>query len=204
MSSTTEVGARASANGFVRRTHGMAPEEIAAGWSCKKRDGTVVPFDCGKVRKALYRCFNALNPDALASDVNGTEHLVEEITRKVVNSIAAQKETCPDVEEVQRLVIQQLWAEGLFDSAEHYQNYREEHRKARSTGPSPPRSPPASSKTRSTSRPTSSITSSWRSSPAGGRRRSAARRGGSAYERVMPWFQRLPWSGGKLTERRVA
>jgi hypothetical protein len=86
----------------------------------------------------------------------------------------------PDVEEVQRLVIQQLWAEGLFDAAEHYQNYREAHRKARLTRPIAPGRQARVRPTRSTSRPTSSTTSSCPSSPAGGRRNAAARRGRSA------------------------
>jgi ribonucleoside-triphosphate reductase len=199
MSSTTEVGARASANGFVRRTHGMAPEEIAAGWSCKKRDGTVVPFDCGKVRKALYRCFNALNPDALASDVNGTEHLVEEITRKVVNSIAAQKETCPDVETVQRYVIQQLWGEGLFDAAEHYQDYRETHRKKRAVkavDPAIAARVAADQKHFPTDLQYYQLMAKFSRWLEAEKRRETWQE--VTYDRVMPWLRSLP--GAKLTE----
>ena len=123
----------ARTRGFSHNGHGYSPEELAGEWSCKKRDGSTVPFNCEKIRVALRKCFANHNPQ-LALDKTGreaSELLVERITRAVVNNLAAQKITCPEVEQVQRLAIQQLWSEGLFDAAEHYQNYREERRKAR-------------------------------------------------------------------------
>ncbi len=137
MTNGTTVGTRT--NGFTRRVLELSADAVAAEWTCKKRDGSVVPFDCGKVRKALFKCFHGVNPDVTSTEdgVRGTELLVEEITKAVVNTIEAKHLTCPEVEQVQQFVIQQLWAKGLFDAAEHYQNYREEHRKKRATRPIP-------------------------------------------------------------------
>lgn len=137
MTSGTTVGTRT--NGFTRKVLELSADAVAAEWTCKKRDGSVVPFDCGKVRKALFKCFHGVNPDVASTEdgVRGTELLVEEITKAVVNTIEAKHLTCPEVEQVQQFVIQQLWAKGLFDAAEHYQNYREEHRKKRAARPIP-------------------------------------------------------------------
>lgn len=130
MTNGTAIGARV--NGFARRVHGLSVEQIADGWRCEKRDGHVVPFDCNKIRTALSKCFNEVG---LLVETSGglmtPEAATEKILQGVVNSILAQHVTQPDVEHVQRLVIQQLWAAGLFDAAEHYQNYREAHRKQR-------------------------------------------------------------------------
>ncbi len=133
MTSGQSVTARV--NGFTRATMSLTPEQVAEGWVCKKRDGELVPFDCKKIRKALFKCFNAATGDGLFADA---EKVVEKITKGVVNAIEAQHLKEPEVEHVQRLVIQQLWMEGLFEAAEHYQNYRERHRKARLAKPIPP------------------------------------------------------------------
>lgn len=122
----------AAVNGFTRRTVGLAAEEVSAGWQVKKRDGRVAPFDCDKVRKAVSRCFASVRLSAtLEGGQDAMLATLERVTRAVVNSLAAGHVSCPDVEHVQRLVIQQLWSEGLFDAAEHYQNYREGRRKVR-------------------------------------------------------------------------
>lgn len=102
----------------------LTPEEMSATWQCKKRDGGIAHFDPEKIRKALRRCFSSVVTQF-------PESLISHITQAVCNNLLVQKNTCPDVETIQRLVIQQLWSEGLFEAAEHYQNYREEHRKAR-------------------------------------------------------------------------
>lgn len=112
---------------FSRNGTSWTAEEMSAEWNCKKRDGKVVSFDCGKIRAALTKCFAS---DAV--DYHGNkEALVESLTLKVVNALAAQKDRVYEVETVQRHVIQQLWAEGLFDAAEHYQSYRERRTKER-------------------------------------------------------------------------
>jgi ribonucleoside-triphosphate reductase len=122
----TLEGARAGTNGHARKPVVYAPAVVAEGWTCKKRDGSVVPFDVAKVEAALARCF-----DSVGENAGCAEGMTAAIVRRVVNTLAADKTSCPDVEHVQRVVIQQLWAEGLFLAAEHYQNYREERRKAR-------------------------------------------------------------------------
>lgn len=132
MTGGTSIATRT--NGFTRHTLNLSPEVVADGWTLKKRDGKTVPFDVSKIRKALFRCFHAIGQ----VDGDGTESVVEKITKAVVNTVEAQHLTTTDVEHVQRLVIAQLWAEGLFDAAEHYQNYREAHRKSRLVKPVAP------------------------------------------------------------------
>jgi len=130
-------------NGFARKTHMLSAEQVADGWTCKKRDGKTVPFDCKKIRTALFRCFNAVTvtPTMSASTVDdgveAAEKLVDKIVKAVVNTVEAKHLKNPSVEDIQRFIIAQLWAEGLFDAAEHYQNYRETHRKARLAKPIP-------------------------------------------------------------------
>lgn len=121
MTGVDTSSARISRNG----NHKTA-EQIAAGWKCKKRNGATVDFNVDKIRTALRKCFGNVRMDpAEATDY------IKAITYSVVNNLMMLKQTCPDVEEVQRLIIQRLWGEGLFEAAEHYQNYREQHRLAR-------------------------------------------------------------------------
>lgn len=96
-----------------------------------KRDGTTVPFNPDKIRGAVRRCFDSVGQLPEIEAAGGVDHLTVEIARKVVNLVAARKSPTVSVEDVQRLVIQQLWGEGLFEAAEHYQNYRESRRQAR-------------------------------------------------------------------------
>jgi ribonucleoside-diphosphate reductase alpha chain len=105
--------------------------EITQAWQCRKRDGSLVNFDPTKIRQAIRKCFK--DPDCTSSS-DATRHneaMVEQIARAVVNTLYASNNTTPEVEDVQRLVVQQLWAAGLLDAAEHYQNYREQRRVAR-------------------------------------------------------------------------
>lgn len=100
----------------------------------RKRDNTVTDYNPAKIRRALFLCFHSVG--GMESAVAETH--VDAITAAVENTLTGMKSTCPGVEDVQRLVIQQLWARGLFDAAEHYQNYREQRRLARVTAaPSP-------------------------------------------------------------------
>lgn len=122
-----------SANGFHRNGTGVTPAQRSAEWSCIKRDGSVVAFDAIKIDLALGKCFASVGLPA-----ERCEHYQQQVTAAVVNVLAAQKNFKPDVETVQRLVIQQLWAEDLFEAAEHYQNYREERRRLREERPISP------------------------------------------------------------------
>lgn len=191
-------------NGFARHQIALKPEEIAANWTCKKRDGKVVPFDCAKISKALFKCFNKVNPvELLSTDdaVAQTEKLVSDVVLAVVNTVQAQKLECPDVETVQRLVIAQLWGKGLFDAAEHYQNYREAHRKARLTNPVPAE---VQARVQADQKhfPTDlqyyqfmSKFSKWKEED---RRRETWKE--ATYERVLPWLLSIPQVRGKLTQ----
>lgn len=108
-----------------------SPETVAQGWTCVKRDGQTVAFDPDKVRRALTNCFVSTYYAGVAPTHGEIEPVVEEVTRAAVVAIASRGIERPTVEQVQQFVIQQLWVKGLFPAAEHYQNYREEHRKKR-------------------------------------------------------------------------
>lgn len=107
------------------------PEELAAGWTCVKRDGTVVPFDPAKIRTAVTNCFLSTYYGGAVPTRDNVPAVVEEVTRGAVAAVAARAMQRPTVEQVQQFVIQQLWIKGLFPAAEHYQNYRETQRKKR-------------------------------------------------------------------------
>ena len=99
-----------------------------------KRDGRKVPFDAGKIENAVAKCFmNALRTqrgDALGIG-NG-------IAATVANILSRRGDAEVGVEEVQQLVIQQLWAAEHFQAAEHYTLYREQRRLARTERPIDP------------------------------------------------------------------
>lgn len=100
--------------------------------SCRKRDGKVVSFDPDKIRRALHKCFESSQLEVSKTEADG---VVDQLTRGVLNTLQATRMIQPSVEDVQRLVLQQLWAAGLFAQAEHYQNYREHRRQARMRAP---------------------------------------------------------------------
>jgi ribonucleoside-diphosphate reductase alpha chain len=192
-------GAAEGVRAFVSRNGtGWTPEEMSGEWTCRKRDGKVVPFDCNKIRVALTKCFT--KEDAPEKRRQEVLALVEPLTGKVVNALAAQKDRCHDVETVQRFVIQQLWAEGLFDYAEHYQNYRERRAKARAASAV---TPEVMARVKEDQRhfpldlqyyQFMSKFSRWREDD---RRRETWKE--TCHERVLPWlFKQVP---GKLSEQ---
>ena len=109
----------------------IRPEVVSAGWRCTKRDGTLAPFDCDKIRKAVSNCFATTYYDGAAPDTHEISAQVEDVTSNAIMDLAARRLTQPTVEDIQRYVIKQLWTKDLFAAAESYQNYREEHRKQR-------------------------------------------------------------------------
>lgn len=109
----------------------VLPENLSAGWRCTKRDGTLVSFDCGKIRKAIANCFATTYYDGSAPDTQEVAAQVEDVTSSAIMDLAARGLVQPTVEDIQRYVIKQLWKRDLFAAAESYQNYREEHRKQR-------------------------------------------------------------------------
>lgn len=114
-----------------------SPEEVAAAWECRKRDGTVVAFSADKIRAALGRCFDSVGLDP-AVRPEWTERIARSVVTLLYRGADAAGKVTADVEEVQRLVIGQLWANELFEAAEHYQTYREERRRARAARPISP------------------------------------------------------------------
>ncbi len=99
------------------------PEQII------KRDGRIVSFDVDLIEKALRRCFASLE--------NETKTPVSEITKQVVNVVAA-KYDLPTVEGVQDIVEMVLQAAGEYEAAKHYILYRAEHAKLRIQRPVAP------------------------------------------------------------------
>ncbi len=93
-----------------------------------KRDGRLVPFEIERIENALARCY--------ASLAETPETPVEEITRRVVNVVAA-KYDLPTVEGVQDIVETALQAAGEYDAAKHYILYRAERAKIRAKRPVP-------------------------------------------------------------------
>lgn len=186
-------------NGFARKTDLLSPEQVADGWTCIKRDGKKVTFDCEKIRRALWKCFYSTAKVADGEMENEeTKALVRDIVKGVVNSIEAMhlKAVEVDVEHVQRLVIQQLWAKGYFEHAEHYQNYREEHRKKRKVRTVSPETQARFDEMRQHF-PTDlqayqfmSKFSKWKETE---KRRETWRE--TVFERVMPWLLKLPPPG---------
>src|SRR5579885_777262 len=98
-----------------------------------KRDGREVPFDVEKVRGAVKRSFI----NGLKTVPTLAQRLADTISESVVNIVSRHKGKL-GVEDIQRYVIQQLWAHGYFDAAEHYQSYRQERAKLRKEAPIDP------------------------------------------------------------------
>lgn len=95
-------------------------------WKVTKRDGREEQFSQDKIINAVRKCFISIktpndNADGIARD----------ICNKVLNIMRRSNKDLWDIEDIQRLVIQQLWACNYFDAAEHYTIYREQRRKER-------------------------------------------------------------------------
>jgi ribonucleoside-diphosphate reductase alpha chain len=95
-----------------------------------KRSGRVVPFDIGRIERAMARCF--------ASFDRTPDTPIDELARRVVNIIAAKSHgQPPTVEGVQDTVELVLQAAGEFEAAKRYILYRAEHAKQREERPIP-------------------------------------------------------------------
>lgn len=162
-----------------------------------KRDGSRQPFDKNKIVSAVTRCFagGLKVPDRTAATI--ARHIAEAVANVQMRNGASEL----GVEDVQRLVIQQLWATGHFEAAEHYQNYREERRRARLAHVV---TPEVEARVRADQAhfPTDlqyyqfiAKFSRWREED---QRRETWKE--TVYERVMPWLFRRPDVVGRLSE----
>lgn len=109
-----------------------APRQVSYPDFVTKRDGRKVHFDKTKIKQAVYRCLTlgVKRPESEATRV------AQDVAEAVALILTRNGEEVT-VEHVQRLVIQQLWALGHFEAAEHYTIYREERRKIREARPVP-------------------------------------------------------------------
>lgn len=89
-----------------------------------KRDGATVPFDLGRVRVAVEKCYGSL--------IESPTTDIDTIVTAVGNNVAAKfGGVIPSVENVQDIVEMTLLAHGEFAAARHYIVYREDHARDR-------------------------------------------------------------------------
>ena len=107
---------------------------LSGGFSVRKRDGRIVPFDAERIRRAILAAFVA---EAGWVDGQGgfleTEAEVGRITSEVVREVRALAGNGerPDIEWIQDIVERQLMQVGRHGVAKRYILYREERRRAR-------------------------------------------------------------------------
>ena len=101
----------------------------------KKRDGSLDNFDPHKIALAIERCFK----NGLQSTDEEAQTAGIKVSKAVVNIFNKKTEgETVEVESLQRLVIQQLWALGYFDAAEQYTLFKEKRRQERVDHPVDP------------------------------------------------------------------
>ena len=110
------------------RPAGVTLESLTAGWVVTKRDGSAERFDHKKVAAAVRKCL----VNDLSKPVSKAQELADRIATRTVNYLDGMGIETPSIEDVQRAVISQLWADGQYEAAEAYTLFREERRKVRS------------------------------------------------------------------------
>ncbi len=118
---------------MTTKTHTLMANRVKPPVTVVKRDGRLANFERDKVVAAVRRCMTR----GLGRPDSEAEPVAESVARAVVG-ILSRGEDSVGVEDIQRLVIQQLWALGHFDAAEHYTLYREERRKERESAATDP------------------------------------------------------------------
>ncbi len=106
----------------------LTEAEVALPTTIAKRDGRVVPFEPGRIERAIARCFAALGRTPFTPPA--------ELTLRVVNILSARPGP-PTVEAVQDVVELTLQAAGEFEAAKAYILYRAEHARQRAERPIP-------------------------------------------------------------------
>jgi ribonucleotide reductase, class II len=97
-----------------------------------KRDGRQEPFLFSKVVQAIKKAL--VNGGGFPND-DATFNTASDLSARVCAVIAKTDNESIKVEEVQKLVIQQLWAQNFDNIATHYTIYKEERKKSREVEP---------------------------------------------------------------------
>jgi anaerobic ribonucleoside-triphosphate reductase len=101
----------------------------------KKRDGRLDNFETSKISLAIERCFKnglqSTDEEAQVASIKVSKAVVNILNKKTEDDVI-------EVESLQRLVIQQLWALGYFEAAEQYTLFKEKRRKERTDHPVDP------------------------------------------------------------------
>jgi ribonucleoside-diphosphate reductase beta chain len=92
----------------------------------RKRSGSVVSFDQGRIESAIAKAYTATNVGLPPAELAG---LVERVLLEV-NKMYGEK-LIPSVEEIQNIVEKEIATKGDFDVAKSYILYREERNKER-------------------------------------------------------------------------
>jgi ATP cone domain/Ribonucleotide reductase alpha domain len=113
----------------------MSQETVVSGslnhadkqFSVKKRDGSIVNFDKGKITEAILKAATSVN------EYNAAEasEITDSICEKILELIAANTEFIPTVEVIQDVVERELMAAGKSEIAKAYILYRAERSKLR-------------------------------------------------------------------------
>lgn len=100
----------------------------------KKRDGSLDSFDSHKISLAIEKCFK----NGIGSSDEEAQAASAKVTKAVVNIFTKKDEVEIEVESIQKVIIQQLWALGYFDAAEQYTLFKEKRRQERIDHPVDP------------------------------------------------------------------
>ena len=113
----------------VKKAVNLEPRKV------KKRNGSVVAFEASKIASAVERCFkNGLQSTDEEAQVAGLK-----VSKAVANIINKKTYEEPiEIEALQHTVIQQLWALGYFEGAEHYTIFKQKRKQERVNHPVDP------------------------------------------------------------------
>lgn len=104
------------------------------GWVVTKRDGRTEGFRLDKVEGAILKCLES----GMGRPRRESQSVSKRVADMAVNLLDGQDNRSPTVEDVQRAIIHQLWADGQYDAAEHFTLYREQRRREREEAESDP------------------------------------------------------------------
>jgi ribonucleoside-diphosphate reductase alpha chain len=100
----------------------------------KKRDGRIDEFNENKIASAIERCFK----NGLGWSDDDAATATAKVTKSVVNILSKKTDSNYEVEDIQKVIIQQLWARGYDDAATQYTLFKEKRRNERLETPVDP------------------------------------------------------------------